>query len=69
MKKEYDVKFTVEATVEAWNEEQIKDELSFELGKMLNSVFGIMARGSFEIKSIMEHIHEEDNSTDQKGDC
>jgi hypothetical protein len=64
MKKEYVVKFTVEATVEAWNEEQIKDELTFELGKMLNNVFGIMSRSSLEIKSITEHIDEEDNRTD-----
>ena len=64
MKKEYDVQFTVNATIEAWNEEQIKDELSFELGKMLANIFGIISQSSLDIESITEHPHEEDNSTD-----
>jgi len=55
MKKLYEVKFNVKTTVEAWAEEQIKDELVFSIAKAISDTFGFSPqRTQMDIEKIQE---------------
>jgi hypothetical protein len=55
MMKYYNINFSTECKdIEAYSEEQIKDLLSFTVGKALPETFGILSHSSITIDEIKE---------------
>jgi hypothetical protein len=64
----YELRFTVDAKVEAYSEEQIRDRISLAIGKMITETFGFSGlRNTIEIVEIKETEYPEDTPCAVRG--